>query len=119
MTDPAPTAATPTGPPVEGRPPTHVVIDAGATLTGSAAADLRAAVARAVQDGWVLDLRLDGVTTFDTTGLGLLVGLHRQARAAGAQLVCLRPTPALLAAMRQLGLHRVLQVRLDGGPSRT
>ena len=62
-------------------------------------------------------LVLDRVTRFDQSGLGLLVGLHREARSAGVRLVLVTPAALLFAAMRRLGLHRILTVELDVRPS--
>ena len=70
-------------------------LDAGALLTSQASEDLRAAVraAAAEDDGADIRLLLDRVARFDTSGLGLLVGLHRLARQEGARLVCVSPAP--------------------------
>lgn len=119
-------------PAVEHREPLAVV-HAGKELTAATAADLRAAVAdvlagrpRAeaplpdnpnVEDETTvtaeLRLLLGGVSTFDQNGLGLLVGLHREARSVGVRLVCVNPSTELFAALRQQGLQRVLTVELD------
>ena len=53
------------------------------------------------------------MSTFDQNGLGLLVGLHREARSVGVRLVCVNPPMELLAALHQQGLQRVLTVELD------
>jgi anti-anti-sigma factor len=63
-------------------------------------------------------LWLDQVATFDSSGLGLLVRLHRQARGAGVRLVLVNPAPTLHAVLRRRGLHRVIAVELDVRGSR-
>jgi anti-anti-sigma factor len=51
---------------------------------------------------------LSGVELLDATGLGVLVGAHRRARAQGRELV-LRGTPPRIARLLALTrLHRVL-----------
>ena len=109
------------------------VVHAGKELTAATAADLRASVADVlagrprteaplpdnpnVEDEPAetaeLRLLLGDVSTFDQNGLGLLVGLHREARSVGVRLVCVNPPTELFAALRQQGLHRVLTVELD------
>jgi len=97
-----------------GAPVPHA-IEAPALLTSAHAVELRRAVAAAAGEGGVVELQLAGVRTFDLPGLGLLVGLHREARAAGGQLVCVAPPARLYGALRRMGLHRVLRIRLDVG----
>ncbi len=109
------------------------VVDAGDELSAATAAALRSTVTDALagrprtgseraenpnieeQPAETAELRLllGGVTVFDQNGLGLLVGLHREARSVGVRLVCVNPQMALFAALRQQGLHRVLTVELD------
>jgi anti-anti-sigma regulatory factor len=109
------------------------VIDAGDELSAATAATLRTTVAESLagrphlevavaenpnledQPAATADLRLllRDVSTFDQNGLGLLVGLHREARSVGVQLVCVNPPPALFAALHERGLDRVLTVELD------
>jgi len=109
------------------------VVDAGDELSAATAAALRSTVTDALagrprtgleraenpnieeQPAETAELRLllADVTVFDQNGLGLLVGLHREARSVGVRLVCVNPQMALFAALRQQGLHRVLTVELD------
>lgn len=100
------------------RPKQLATVDAGAELTASTAAELRAIVTAAVTahsltENAVLRVLLGDVTRFDLTGLRLLVGLHRQARSAGVRLVCVHPQSVLFAAMRRNGMHRILTIDLD------
>jgi anti-anti-sigma factor len=91
----------------------HTDVDAGTALTAATAADLRAAVADAMGQGRTIDLHLDAVVSYDAAGLGLLVGLRRRIDAAGGHLVCVNPSPHVYSGIRRLGLHRVLDIRLD------
>ena len=96
-----------------------LVLALSGRLGATTVADVRNALARAIEDGagdLVVDLH--GVELVDATGLGVLVGAHRRADRAGRRLV-LRRIPErvdrLLVATR---LHRVLcvdrtVVRLD------
>jgi anti-anti-sigma regulatory factor len=98
-----------------GGAPVPRVIEAPPVLTSAHAVDLRRAVAAAAEGGGIVELHLAGVRTFDLAGIGLLVGLHREARAAGGELVCVAPPARLYGALRRMGLHRVLRIRLDVG----
>jgi anti-anti-sigma regulatory factor len=109
------------------------VLDAGDELSAGTAAALRTTMAEALtgrphletavaenpnledEPAATADLRLllGRVSTFDQNGLGLLVGLHREARSVGVRLVCVNPPPALFAALHERGLDRVLTVELD------
>jgi anti-anti-sigma factor len=97
-----------------------VTVDAGAELTAVTAANLRATVSAAVDESRASDAAtvpvrviLRNVTRFDIYGLGLLLGLHRQARSAGVRLVYAEPSSQLYTAMRRRGLHRVLTIEID------
>ncbi|MFC5381062.1 STAS domain-containing protein [Aquipuribacter nitratireducens] len=84
------------------------VVEVGPRLLASEAPRLRNALRRAGAEHDLVELRVGEVVTFDTAGLGLLLGLHRLARADGAAMVVVAPPPRLLAALRRKGLHRVL-----------
>ena len=101
-------------------PPAQADLEAGPVLTSQVADELRAAVrAAAASQPGVVRLRLDGVTTFDSSGLGLLVRLHRLARSLDTRLVLVDPTPTLHAVLRRRGLHRVIAVEVDVRDSRS
>lgn len=94
--------------------PAEADLEAGPSLTSQVADELRSAVRAAAGSGQrVVRLRLDRVTTFDSSGLGLLVRLHRLARSLDARLVLVDPPPTLYAVLRRRGLHRVVAVELD------
>ena len=79
-------------------------------LDVTVAADVRLALARAVEEGTddlVLDLsRLQQV---DATGLGVLVGAHRTAGRAGRTLVLLDVPPQVERLLVVTRLHRVIR----------
>lgn len=97
-------------------PPDGLVeVDAGSRLDPAEAVRLRRAVAQLSGGHAMVGLRVDRVVTFDAAGLGLLLGLHRLARAKGAGLLVVGPGPRLLAALRRRGLHRVLVIEMLPG----
>ena len=94
-------------------------LEAGPSLTSQVADELRGAVRAAAESGQrIVRLRLDEVTTFDSSGLGLLVRLHRLARSLDSRLVLVDPPPTLYAVLRRRGLHRVIAVEMDMQGSR-
>ena len=90
-----------------------VDVNVGTDLTAATAARVRATVADAMQHGRVINLHLESVTSCDLAGLGLLLGLKHRIEAADGHLVCVDPSAPLYAGIRRLGLHRVLDIRLD------
>ena len=101
-------------------PPAAADLEAGPVLTSQVADELRAAVRSAAASGpGVVRLRLDRVATFDSSGLGLLVRLHRLARSLDTRLVLVDPAPTLHAVLRRRGLHRVIAVEVDVHGSRS
>ena len=94
--------------------PSEADLEAGPTLTSHVADELRAAVRSAAESGQrVVRLGLERVTTFDSSGLGLLVRLHRLARSLDSRLVLVNPSPTLYAVLRRRGLHRVIAVEIE------
>jgi anti-anti-sigma factor len=91
----------------------RIAVDAGTDLTAATAAHVRSVVADAMQHGVLIDLDLQSVVSYDAAGLGLLIGLKRRLEAADGHLVCVNPSPPLYSGIRKLGLHRVLDIRLD------
>jgi anti-anti-sigma factor len=101
-------------------PPAPADLEAGPVLTSQVADELRAAVrSAAASQPVVVRLRLDRVTTFDSSGLGLLVRLHRLARSLDTRLVLVDPAPTLHAVLRRRGLHRVIAVEIDARDTRS
>lgn len=95
-------------------PPSQADLEAGPILTSQIGDELRAAVRSAAASGQPeVRLRLDHVRSFDSSGLGLLVRLHRLARSVDVRLVLVNPAPTLYAVLRRRGLHRVIAVELD------
>ena len=91
----------------------RIGVDVGTDLTAATAAQVRSVVAGALQPGRTIDLYLESVSSYDAAGLGLLLGLNRRIEAAEGRLVCVNPSPRLYSGIRKLGLHRVLDLRLD------
>ncbi len=91
-----------------------VEVDAGPRLDSAEAVRLRRSVAALSSEHALVGLRVDRVVAFDAAGLGLLLGLHRLARAKGSGLVVVGPRGRLLAALRRRGLHRVLVMEAPG-----
>ena len=105
-----------------GRAAQHLAtVDAGPELTAATAADVRAAVTEAIDgfhapthaDAGVVRVLVHDVVRHDVYGLGLLLGLYREARRVGVLLVYVDPSATLLASMRRHGLHKVLAVEVD------
>jgi len=90
-----------------------VGVDLGPDLTAATAADIRSVVVDAMQLGRVIGLYVQSVTSYDAAGLGLLLGLHRRIEAADGHLVCVNPSAPLYSGIRRLGLHRILDIRVD------
>jgi anti-anti-sigma regulatory factor len=97
-----------------------VTVDAGSELTAVTAASLRVTVNAAVDGSRASDTSvpvvrviLRNVTRFDIYGLGLLLGMHRQARVVGVPLIYTEPSSVLYTALRRHGLHRVLTIEID------
>ena len=90
-----------------------VGVDLGPDLTAATAADIRSVVVEAMQRGRLIDLYLQSVISYDAAGLGLLLGLHRRIESAGGHLICVNPSAPLYFGIRRLGLHRILDIRVD------
>ena len=90
-----------------------VAVDLGPDLIAATAADIRSVVVDAMQRGRLIDLYLQSVISYDAAGLGLLLGLHRRIESADGHLVCVNPSAPLYSGIRRLGLHRILDIRVD------
>jgi anti-anti-sigma factor len=94
----------------------HAELAVGGRLDVRSAADARTVLHTAVDSGegdLVLDLA--GLDSWDATGLGLIMGVHRRAGRRGRRLV-LRGVPVRMR--RQLlatGLHRILAIEENAG----
>ncbi len=58
-----------------------------------------------------LVVELDGVSFMDSSGLGALVSVHRQARVFRGSLVLVAPSPPVSRLLSLTGLDRVFDVR--------
>jgi anti-anti-sigma factor len=78
-----------------------------------------AAAVRDVLHGALLDgtgelvVDMSGVEALDAVGLGVLMGTHRRAIAAGRSLVLAGCQPRIARLLRAIRLHRVLQMSGD------
>ncbi|GLW05097.1 anti-sigma factor antagonist [Microtetraspora sp. NBRC 13810] len=94
----------------KGRPGSQVVT-VGHRLDAGTSARVRPHLHRAVDAGHgdlVVDLA--GLETIDATGLGVLVGTHRRAGAAGRRLVLRHVPPRIMRVLAVTRLNRVLVV---------
>jgi len=57
-----------------------------------------------------LVLNLQNLEFIDSTGLGVLLGRHRQVTAAGGKLILAGPPPKVLAMIEMAGLSSVLKI---------
>lgn len=85
-------------------------------LDVTTAADLRAELLAALEAptdaaGVELVVDLSGVETVDMVGVGLLVGVHRQAQRHGRHLVLTGAPPRVMRLLTATRLRRVLDVR--------
>jgi anti-anti-sigma factor len=93
--------------------PGPAVVEVGPRLLASEAPRLRHLVRQVSAEHDLVELRVRQVQAFDAAGLGLLLGLHRLARANGAAMVVVGPPPRLMTALRRRGLHKVLVVEVS------
>jgi anti-sigma B factor antagonist len=83
------------------------------TTAATIRADLTDLLAAGGTDDLVVDLNQMGA--LDTVGLGLLVGIHRQAQRAGCRLVLTGVPPRMSRVLAVTRLNRVLTI--DGSPA--
>jgi anti-anti-sigma factor len=83
------------------------------SLDVTTAADLRAELTALLAGSSRADLivELSGVEQFDMVGLGLLVGVHRQAQRRGRRLVLSDVPPRVMRLLVATRLHRVLAIQ--------
>lgn len=96
--------------------PGSVVLLTG-RLDVSTAPDIRPVLHTAIESGTGdLVLDLSDVLVIDTTGLGLLVGVHRRAGRCGRRLVLRGVSAPVLRLLHRTRLHRVLHVEESAVP---
>jgi anti-anti-sigma factor len=89
----------------------HEELVVGGRLDVRNAADARLALHRAVDAGegdLVLDLR--GLDSWDATGLGVIMGVHRRAGRCGRRLVLRDVPPRMHRVLIATRLHRILTI---------
>jgi len=84
-----------------------VLLCSGRMVLGEESAKLRHVVKEAMGEGSHIVLDLGGVTNIDSTGLGVLVGLHTSARKAGRGIKLANLNPRLRDV---LGVTRLLTI---------
>ncbi|MGC4790650.1 STAS domain-containing protein [Micromonospora sp. DT178] len=84
------------------------VITCAGDIDVEGAGTLRAALRHAADMGGHIVVDLTNVRLIDSTGLGLLVGAHRDCAARGATLSLAAPSPFLRIVLRTLRLDEVL-----------
>jgi anti-anti-sigma regulatory factor len=104
----------PDRPPLPPTPGGLVELDAGSRLDPAEAVRLRRAVAQLSGRHTLVGCGSTRSSPSTLPGSGLLLGLHRLARAKGAGLLVVGPSPRLLTALRRRGLHRVLVIEMLG-----
>jgi anti-sigma B factor antagonist len=92
-------------------PTFHVVGPLDVTTAATARADLTELLAAEGSSDLVIDL--EHVGALDTVGLGLLVGIHRQAQRRGRRLVLTGVPPRVMRVLAITRLRRVLTIE-DG-----
>ncbi|MEU6739156.1 STAS domain-containing protein [Streptosporangium sandarakinum] len=96
--------------------PEAQVVDVGNRLDVGTVAEVRPRLHEAVDTGQGdLIVDLSGLEMIDATGLGVLVGTHRRAAAAGRRLILRRVPPRVMRVLAVTRLNRVLTVELPVG----
>ncbi len=90
----------------------HAVVRMVGDLDAVSAPGLRSCLA-GLLDGGASDLEVElaSVPFCDSTGLGVLVGVHRRLLELGGHLAVLHPRPAVRHLLEISGLDRILDVR--------
>ncbi|MEU9831106.1 STAS domain-containing protein [Streptosporangium sp. NPDC048047] len=93
--------------------PEAQVVDVGNRLDVGTVAEVRPRLHEAVDTGHGdLIADLSGLEMIDATGLGVLVGTHRRAAAAGRRLILRGVPPRVMRVLAVTRLNRVLTVEL-------
>ncbi|MFP3987855.1 STAS domain-containing protein [Streptomyces sp. E11-3] len=92
----------------------HAELTVGGRLDVRSAADARTVLQSALDEG-VGDLVVDlsGLDALDATGLGVIMGAHRQAGRCGRRLVLRNVPPQMQRLLVATRLHRILAI--EGG----
>ncbi len=88
----------------------HAVVAAVGEIDASTASLVSDAAQTALDEGRRVLLDLAQVTFIDSTGLGMLVKVHRAALCAGSNLALVRATPQTRKLVRVLGLDTLLHL---------
>ncbi len=89
----------------------NLKVSALTEITAANAAQIRDAIRAALQPAHqVLDLDLSTVTFLDSSGLGVLVALHKTLRSRGGQVRLHNPTPNVLQVLELTRLHRIFDI---------
>jgi anti-anti-sigma factor len=97
----------------------HAQLSVGGRLDVRSAADARTALHSAVDSGrGDLVLDLTELDSWDATGLGVIMGVHRRAGRAGRRLVLRGVPPQMERLLIATRLHRILTIE-PGFPADT
>ncbi|MER7171788.1 STAS domain-containing protein [Streptomyces mesophilus] len=92
----------------------HAELAVGGSLDVRSAADARTVLHSALDEGaGDLVLDLGGLDALDATGLGVIMGAHRQAGRCGRRLVLRNVPPQMQRLLVATRLHRILAI--EGG----
>ncbi|MBA0051607.1 STAS domain-containing protein [Streptomyces sp. AJS327] len=96
----------------------HAELAVGGRLDVHSAADARTALHHAVDTGnGDLVLDLTDLDSWDATGLGVIMGVHRRAGRRGRRLVLRQVPPQMRRLLVATRLHRILAI--EGGTTPT
>jgi anti-sigma B factor antagonist len=92
-------------------PPNTLNVSNFTEITAANATQIRDSIRAALQPAHrVLDLDLSSVTFLDSSGLGVLVALHKTLRARDGQVRLLKPAPNVLQVLELTRLHRIFEI---------
>lgn len=87
-------------------------VEVGGELDAYTAPKLRTCLEELMDSGRCHDIVIDlsDVAFVDSTGLGVIVGVHRRMRSAGARLCLASPRPSVGAVLEITGLTKAVSV---------